>query len=277
MLIPCTALVILIASGCDPARKPSDNLSSKSVTSSTDTAHDSDEDHSHPAGAHGGTIVSLGRESYHVEVVVDGAGTIRLYTLGKDETRVIDIERQSLKGFVKSDDDASSTSIEFEPMPQEGDADNKTSLFVGKLPSELVGRTLGVTIPNIRIFGERFRLGFQTGQASHSDSTMPDRVAKSEETKLYLQPGGRYTAADIAANGNMTASQKFKGFRAKHDMNPKTGDAICPITHTKANPICSWVVDGKKYEFCCPPCVDEFVKMAKGSVDPLPAPDTYVK
>jgi len=60
-------------------------------------------------------------------------------------------------------------------------------------------------------------------------------------------------------------------------MNPKQGDRICPITETKANPKFTWVVDGKSYEFCCPPCVDEFVKTAKASTDPLPEPETYVK
>jgi hypothetical protein len=84
-------------------------------------------------------------------------------------------------------------------------------------------------------------------------------------------------AADVAANGNMTASEKFKGFQAKHDMKPNVGDRICPITETKANPNCVWIVDGKKYEFCCPPCVDEFVKMANGSTDPFPAPESYLK
>ncbi len=47
-------------------------------------------------------MVSLGRDSYHVEAVVDSEGAIRLYTLGKDESRVIDVESQTLKGFVES-------------------------------------------------------------------------------------------------------------------------------------------------------------------------------
>jgi YHS domain-containing protein len=97
------------------------------------------------------------------------------------------------------------------------------------------------------------------------------------EKELYLTPGGRYTASDIAANGNVTASQKFKSFRSKHDMNPKAGDRICPVTETKANPECTWIIDGKSYQFCCPPCVDEFVKLAKASSDALATPESYVK
>jgi YHS domain-containing protein len=291
--IPGSGLVLLFVVGCSPTaqnaktdggmpsvvsvetettstRSPTDPLANRSH-SETET------DHGHKAGAHGGFMISLGRDSYHVEAVIDAEGAIRLYTLGKDETRVIDVEKQSLTGFIKADGDADSKSIAFEPSPQEGDAENKTSLFIGKLPIEYVGRKLDITIPNIRIAGERFRLGFQSGQSAHEDSEMPDKIAADEENELYLRPGGRYTAADVIANGNVTASQRFKGFRAKHDMNPKAGDRICPITETKANTNCSWIVDGKEYQFCCPPCVDEFVKMAKGTTEPLPEPDFYLK
>jgi YHS domain-containing protein len=291
--IPGSGLVLLFVAGCNPetqngkkdggippvvsterdaasASMPGDRLSDRSPS-------ESESDHGHKAGAHGGIMISLGRDSYHVEAVIDAEGAIRLYTLGKDETRVIDVERQSLTGFIKADGDTDSKSIAFEPNPQKGDAENKTSLFIGKLPSEFIGRKLDITIPNIRIAGERFRLGFQSGQRAHVDSEMPDKIAAEEENELYLQPSGRYTAADIIANGNVTASQRFKGFRAKHDMNPKEGDRICPITETKANTNCSWIVDGKEYQFCCPPCVDEFVKMAKGATEPLPDPDFYLK
>ena len=295
-LLPVTTVVISLVAGCNPSTSESTTVSqnpsvktadlkstegevaSKSGAISTNPSAESDSDHGHEAGAHGGIMISLGRDSYHIEAVVDSEGAIRLYTLGKDESRVIDVESQTLKGFVKTDADADSKSILFEPSPQEGDSENKTSMFVGKLPSDLIGRKLDVTIPNIRIAGERFRLGFQTGQESHGDSLeMPDKLAASEEQELYLTPVGRYTSADIAANGNVTASQKFKGIKSAHDMNPKEGDRICPITETKANPKFTWVIDGKPYQFCCPPCVDEFVKMAKAASEPLPEPDSFTK
>jgi hypothetical protein len=106
---------------------------------------------------------------------------------------------------------------------------------------------------------------------------MPAKVADEEERKLYLTPGGIYTQADIEANGNMTVSQKFASFQAAHDLNPKVGDKICPVTLTKANPKCSWIVGGKTYEFCCPPCVDEFVKLAKSKPEDVKEPEHYVK
>jgi hypothetical protein len=292
-LVSGAALGVLITPGCKPknplseagardsqSRSAQQNASGTAKTSDVLAAAtpEADTEHGHKAGAHGGIMVSLGRDSYHVEAVVESDGTIRLYTLGQDETRVIDVESQSLKGFVKADGDADSKSIAFEPSPQDGDAENRTSLFVGKLPTELIGQKLEVTIPNIRIAGERFRLGFQSGQEAHADSPeMPDKLADDAERELYLTPGGRYTAADVAANGNVTASQKFKGIKSTHDMRPKVGDMLCPVSGTKANPEFTWIIDGKSYEFCCPPCIDEYLASAKTSTDPLPEPESFVK
>ena len=64
---------------------------------------------------------------------------------------------------------------------------------------------------------------------------------------------------------------------SSHDRKPKAGDKICPITRTKANPNITWVVGGKTYEFCCPPCVDEFVKTAKEHPEEIKEPGSYVK
>jgi YHS domain-containing protein len=112
---------------------------------------------------------------------------------------------------------------------------------------------------------------------SHEGEGMPAVMADDEARALYLTPGGIYTEADIAANGNQTGNQKFRGFVPKHDLKPKVGDKICPITLTKANPQCSWIVGGKTYEFCCPPCVEEFVKLAKEQPEEVKEPADYVK
>jgi YHS domain-containing protein len=110
-----------------------------------------------------------------------------------------------------------------------------------------------------------------------------------EERKLYQTPGGRYTAADIRANGALPPSEKFKGVFASHNMHPRRGDPIChnmhprrgdpicPITRTLASPKFAWFVGGKKYLFCCPPCIDEFVRMAKEQPEAILAPERYVR
>ena len=46
---------------------------------------------------------------------------------------------------------------------------------------------------------------------------------------------------------------------------------------TKANAKFTWVVDGKAYEFCCVPCIDEFVQAAKDNPGALKDPSEYVK
>jgi YHS domain-containing protein len=244
--------------------------------SAVETAPDTEE-HGHKPGAHGGIIVSLGRDSYHVEAIVEG-GKLLLYTLGSDETRVLEIAAQKLVGYVKPNGATESVSITFEPQPQAGDAEGKTSLLTAPLPAEVQGQAFTVTVPNIVIAGERFRLGFTNEQpAEHAGDGMPAKVADEQERELYLTPGGLYTEEDIAANGNLTVSQKFKGVMAAHDLHPKTGDMLCPITFTKANPKFSWVVGGKTYEFCCPPCVDEFVATAKRDPAAIKEPADYIK
>jgi roadblock/LC7 domain-containing protein len=100
---------------------------------------------------------------------------------------------------------------------------------------------------------------------------------KVTERDVFLTPGGLYTKADIKANGNKTVSQKYPDFMAAHDAMPKPGERLCPISKTKANPKLTWIVGGKKYTFCCPPCVTEFVKQAKTNPKSIQAPEAYVK
>ncbi len=49
------------------------------------------------------------------------------------------------------------------------------------------------------------------------------------------------------------------------------------LNHMNPNRHVSWIVGGKPYRFCCPPCVEEFVKNAKESPDALMDPESYVK
>ena len=101
--------------------------------------------------------------------------------------------------------------------------------------------------------------------------------ARDAQSVLFLTPGGLYTDADIKANGRKTVAQKYPDFMAQHDAKPKPGDRVCPITDTKANPKLTWVVGGKTYPFCCPPCVVEFVKKAKTNPASIKDPNDYVK
>lgn len=230
--------------------------------------------HGHRAGTHGGLIVPIDGAHYHVEAILAADGELRLLTLGASEDRVQEVESQTLVAYVRPRDEMHSRTIELGPAPREGDTPGATSAFAGRLPDGLAGRPLVVVVPSIRIGGQRLRFGLELGPDPAGG--MPAKVADEEEDRLYLTPGGKYTEADIAANGRRTASARFAGFRAAHDPHPTPGDRVCPITDTRANPACSWVVGGETYFFCCPPCVDEFVKRAKEEPGTIRAPGDYV-
>jgi YHS domain-containing protein len=235
------------------------------------------EDHHDQPGAHGGQLISLGADNYHAEAVFEKGGKLRLFILGKDESRVQEVEQQTITAQVRleSDYEAEPDPILLQSEPLAGDSQGKTSQFVGILPGHLRGKKVVVTFV-INIGGDRFRRSFASASLRHDDG-MPEPLSEEEERSLYLTPGGKYTEADIAANGHMTASEKFKGLRSSHNARTTTGDRICPISETKANPKFTWIVGGKTYEFCCPPCVDEFVKLAKEQPEQIKEPEAYRK
>lgn len=263
-----SALLLAACGGCHDSSTGSDRL----VTSPPPTESGK---HEHRAGAHGGLIVPLDGAHYHVEAILTEARGLRLLTLGEKESQVQEVESQTLTAYVRPVGDMQSRPVELKPDGQEGDAPGMTSAFTGQLPDGLSGRPLIVVVPSIRIAGQRLRFGFET-VASEPSTAMPEKVADDAERTLYLTPGGKYTEADIVANGRKTASMKFAGFHASHDPKPTPGARVCPITDTRANPDCSWIVGGKTYLFCCPPCVDEFVRQAKEDPESIRAPEAYV-
>lgn len=281
LLLGITSAIAIVA-GCSQSSKALDSAANAAATTgvlaatSNNANKPSDEEHPHIPGAHGGIIIPIGSDSYHAEAVVEKDGQLRLLMLGADESRIQEVDFQAVKAYVKASGDSDATPIEMKAVQQDGDAEGKTSQFVGKLPDALVGQAIDVTIPNLRVAGERFRIGFTTKVEQH-DNGMPAAVTGTEEQKLYFTAAGKYTDADIKANGPLSAGTKFKGFMSKHDMNPKPGDLICPVTFTKANPKIEWQVNGKKYLFCCPPCVDEFVRLAKEEPDQVKEPEDYVQ
>jgi YHS domain-containing protein len=104
---------------------------------------------------------------------------------------------------------------------------------------------------------------------------MPAAASLTRAQSLYLTSGGAYTEDDIEANGRTTAATKYASFVAQHDPNPVAGDWLCPITLTKANPDCAWIIAGETYYFCCPPCIDEFLEQAKSTPERITGPAAY--
>jgi len=266
-LIGAAALVVGCSNPVEPSAPPKAEAASPPKP---------DEDHGHKASSRGGIIVPIGGDKFHAEAVFEKDGLLRLFVLGKDEATVVEVNVQPITAFVKPEGGTESESIVLTAKPQEGDAEGMTSQFVGHLPRAVWGKPVEVSIPTIRIRGERFRLGFKSqSNAEHVDLAMPAKLADEAENKVFLTPGGKYTAADIAANGKAVASVKFKGIRPLHNASPKSGDKLCPISMTKANQKFTWIVGGKAYEFCCLPCVEEFVVLAKEKPGEIQEPEFY--
>lgn len=221
-------------------------------------------------------VVSLGDDEYHAEVVLASDGKLYLFTLGANETTVQTVPAEPLPALLKGAGDATAVEVTLAPAPQPGDPPGTVSRLAVAVPPALTTRPLELTVPNLAVAGKRFRFTATVGPTDHV-AEMPAKVTDDEEQKLYLVPGGAYTAADVAANGRRTASDKFKGFRAKHDAHPNPGDRLCPVTSTKAHPDCAWIIGGRAYTFCCPPCVDEFVKQAKEKPASVKPPEAYVQ
>lgn len=234
-----------------------------------------DGDHGHKTGAHGGHIFSIGADNYHVEVRFEATGQVRLYLLGRDEARVQEIEIQNMTAYAQAEGQTESVKFEIKAAPQGDDSPGKTSQFVGTLPDSLRGKPVALTVP-MRIAGDRFRPTFTPPRpAAHAG--MPAGVARGseKERELYLTPGGIYSTTDIQANGKTVPSVKFADVSWPHDKK-KPGDKVCPITDNKADQNCSWVVNGKTYEFCCSPCLDKFVGWAKNQPGRIKEPGDYV-
>jgi hypothetical protein len=255
------------ATGCSQGSAGNRSLASDS-SSTVET-------HAHLPGEHGGLIVPIGHDQYHAEPVFPADGSLRLYMLARDESQILEVERQTLTAYVNQENQFQAVPIELKPAPERDDAPDRTSVFAAQLPEQLQKSAVTVVIPSIRIAETRYRFSFHSGD--QGGSRMPEMVTASAARDLFLTPKGLYTAADIAANGSTTAAEKYRGFHSSHDFNPKPGDSICPVTHTKANPNCTWIVGGKKYLFCCPPCIDEFVKLAREAPDKIKSPAAYVK
>jgi hypothetical protein len=239
--------------------------------------HD-EHDHAHAKG-----IKPLG--DYHARLVVEQGGVLRLSILGGDETKVDRIEVQDVKGHVRAAGTAEAVPVTLKPEPQPGDPAGRTSQFVGQVPENLRGKPLVVTL-RLTIAGEAYQPEFETGggdaHAGHKDA-MPAGVARggpeisAAEKELYLTPGGLYTQADIEANGNTVPSVKFKGIQWAHDdLHPGEKAKVCPVTDNKADDRCTWIVGGKKYTFCCPPCLDKFLGWAKTNPAKVKDPSEYV-
>lgn len=237
-----------------------------------------EDDHPHAGAPHGGVIVPLGDDDnhYHVEALRETGGVLRLYLLDADADKVREIELQTPTAHVRREKGAGDATILLMPVPQQDDAKGKTSQFFGKLPPALWGERLRVHVSDLAVAGQKVSFEFTAvGDPEGGETALATRIDQQE--KFFRTPGGHYTKADVRANRGRSAFEKYRGFQPKHDLQPRSGDRLCPVSSTKAAPDCTWVVDGATYAFCCPPCIEEFLKGAKHRPEVVQPPGTYVK
>ena len=265
----------LIAAGCGKPTAPTSPSAAKAVPGKTD-------DHAgHEEGPHGGAVIELGK--YHGEFVMDhGKKTATVYILDGDVKKDVPIAADKLLLSIKTP----MFQVELKAEPQAGDPKGKCSRFTamhenfakeqefeGTVSLEIDGK------PYLGDFKEEAHKDHKDGKGAMKDEHgRPVEVKPADaQTALFLKPGGAYTEADIKANGTKTVEQKYPKFKANHDLKPAVGAKICPITLTKANPELTWIIGGKTYEFCCPPCVEEFVELAKTKPTEIKDPADYIK
>lgn len=233
-------------------------------------------DHAHPPAPHGGQVIALmrGDAHYHTELVVEPSGAARLYALGKELTESVPVEPQLIVAKVRRNGSGEDHEFVFRPDPGAVAGDGRTTAFLGRLPSEAIAARGNVRVEGFRIGRET--LDFElTWDAGRSDEEV--RAAyEADQRRIYLTAGGKYTEADITASARATASVKYRGHRASHGATVRPGDRLCPITGFKAMATVGWRIDGGDYLFCCQPCIDEFVMLAKDRPADMRPPSDYM-
>lgn len=230
-------------------------------------------EHEHRRGEAGGMLTSFGRDAYHAEAIVEQDGSLVLLTFGGDITHMQAVPEQSLIGYARSEGTLPSHAFVLTAQPLPGDLAGTSSRFEGKLPADILDGDFSLTMTGLRMDDSSYTLRFHF--ANSRSTPMPAPASATQAQSLYLTSGGLYTAADIVANGRTTAAEKYADFTPKHDPNPVAGDWICPITRTKANTDCAWIIGGETYFFCCPPCIDEFLGQAKTTPEQILMPAAF--
>jgi YHS domain-containing protein len=249
--------------------------------------------HGHQGGeGHGPNVQSFANN--HIEAQVSATGKVRLMVYGMANKEMVPLDNNAIQVEAQLyNEDPRALTIK--PAPYPSDPPGKSSRFEGKVDGfdGITPVGLALTIVDQE---KTYRVNFSPetlwgavlndlkAHDSSGNDVMPTSLSSGEgmaptpaEKELFLQPGGIYTEADIKANGNTVAAAKFRGMMPRHKMSPAKGTRVCPITNTTADRRFAWIIGGKTYYFCCPPCVEEFVKQAKEKPETIKSPEAYVK
>ena len=227
-------------------------------------------EHDHPPGPHGGAVVVIDKENrYHAEAVAGPRGVMRVYMYGQELSVPRPVPARVVCGAVRGDGEEFPLMLRPEPLAD--DPPGTTSRFVARLPSGRPSGDAKLVVRSLEIGSDRFQFTLPLS----TPNSERDGDAIRADAALYTTPGGRYTAKDISTNGQQPAARKFSGERPRHDDRPAVGERVCPVSRERADARFTWVVGGKEYQFCCPPCIDEFLITAKERPDEIRDPEFY--
>ena len=215
-----------------------------------------------------------GSTHYHVEFVVETTGVVRLFPLDESATRPLPVAAHPLVITVRTATTGESYPVMLRPSAPPGTT-GETTQFVGRLPARAVGGELHVRFTEFKVRGERFRFEFDWVSPTGAEAFRS--AFRDEQRRILLAPGGRYQEADIRANGGRTTDERFSAATPIHDHTPKIGDRLCPVSGFKAEPTFAWAVGGQRYWFCCQPCIDDFVLLAKEQPERVKPVEGYVR
>lgn len=219
--------------------------------------------HADEVGPHGGPVAHWGKEKYHAEFIVDSAKKqVTIYILGEDPDKDVTIDPKKITD-VNLTIVGSNPEVKLDLQHDAKESGKKGIAFTGT-------HDLFAKPDDMKVY-----VGGKVDGEIYGDS-VTYKAPKKSSSSLYLTPGGIYTAADVKANGNTTPDEKYKGKIFSHRKDLKPGDKICPVTDKKANAECAWIVQGQRYEFCCQPCLNDFIDWAHHDTKQIKDADKYV-
>ena len=130
----CCGVSLMMAVGCGSSEK---GKSASPTTTATKSSEESGHNHAHGGhdhpdkGPHGGSLIELGKEEYHAELIHDEAGgTVTIYVLDSSAKAAVSIAAKEVTINLKHDGKGEQFTLA--AQPQESDAKGKSSRFVSK-------------------------------------------------------------------------------------------------------------------------------------------------
>ncbi|XZE44377.1 hypothetical protein SH467x_003983 [Pirellulaceae bacterium SH467] len=165
----CAVSTVLIVAGCNG--NPASVEESKSIKSDHQAAASSGEEHAHPTvGPHQGTLIELGKEEYHAELIHD-AQQVTIYILDGSAIKAVPIDASEL--IINLAHDGKPSQYKLSPVPEAADPAGKSSRFSlqnAELVEELE-HNHGNAKLSVMIGGKAYR-----GEIHHEDHAHQDHA-----------------------------------------------------------------------------------------------------